>query len=115
MASPEARKCECTTAPQGHRPEIQAPSLVRGECTTAPQSHEPEIQAPSLVRGECTSRRKKEEREEEEREKEEEKEERDVQYNKQNLTQGVRKKLGLGSIFTSWDLTIRIPRRKLRI
>jgi hypothetical protein len=45
------------------------------------------------VRGECTSRRKKEEREEEEREKEEkeEEEERDVQYNKQNLTQGVRK------------------------
>ena len=48
------------------------------------------------MRGECTSRRKKEEREEEEREKEEkeeeeEEEERDVQYNKQNLTQGVRK------------------------
>ena len=38
MASPEARKCECTTAPQGHNPEIQAPSLVRGECTTAPQA-----------------------------------------------------------------------------
>ena len=38
MASPEARKCECTTAPQSHDPEIQVPSLVRGECTTAPQA-----------------------------------------------------------------------------
>ena len=53
MASPEARKCICTTAPQGQRPEIsapqgqrpeiQAPSLVRGECTTAPQGQRPEI------------------------------------------------------------------------
>ena len=72
MASPDSQKCECTTAPQSHQPEIQAPSLVRGE---------------------CTSRRKKEEREEEEREKEEKEEERDVQYNKQNLTQGVRKNM----------------------
>ena len=29
---------ECTTAPQGQRPEIQAPSLVRGECATASQA-----------------------------------------------------------------------------